>query len=109
MSRASAWLLAFALWGVLGRAQAEAPPCTQTHPLDVDLVYPAERVDLNRADEAALVALPGIGSARARAIVSWRASHGGFRNLSQLLQIKGIGRGLLKRLRPLVTLGEPMT
>ena len=66
---------------------------------------PRAPIDLNRAGEAALLALPGIGAARARAILAYRAEHGGFRSVSQLLHIRGIGRALLKQLRPLVTVG----
>jgi competence protein ComEA len=104
--RVLAWLLAACTLVLVGRAHADEPsartdtPCREL--ADVDEVYP--RVDLNHADETALVGLPGIGETRARAIVAWRSAHGGFRNLSQLLQVKGIGRALLKRLRPLVTL-----
>jgi competence protein ComEA len=61
-------------------------------------------IDLNDASEEKLQSLPGIGPARARAILAYRAAHGGFRSISQLLQIRGIGRALLKQLRPLVTL-----
>jgi competence ComEA-like helix-hairpin-helix protein len=64
----------------------------------------AKTVDLNTADESALLDLPGIGPARARAILEYRVAHGGFQNVSQLLHIRGIGRALLKQLRPLVTL-----
>ena len=64
-------------------------------------------IDLNTADERALLELPGIGPTRARAILAYRDAHGGFRSLSQLLQIKGIGRSLLRQLRPLVTLSAP--
>ncbi|MET0285319.1 MAG: helix-hairpin-helix domain-containing protein [Polyangiales bacterium] len=103
--RAVAWLLC--TLALVGQAHADADPSAAADTpcrdvADVEEVYP--RVDLNRADESALVGLPGIGEARARAIVAWRSAHGGFRNLSQLLQVKGIGRALLKRLRPLVTL-----
>ncbi|MEY4513655.1 MAG: hypothetical protein RLZZ450_5777 [Pseudomonadota bacterium] len=63
-------------------------------------------VDLNTADESALLDLPGIGPARARAILAYRSAHGRFRSISQLLQIRGIGRALLKQLRPLITLTE---
>jgi competence protein ComEA len=103
-------LLALCTLVLAGRVHAEevhataqreaAPPCSE--PADVEQVYP--RVDLNQAGEAQLLDLPGIGATRARAILAYRATHGGFRNLSQLLQVKGIGRSLLKRLRPLVTL-----
>lgn len=92
------WLVAAS--GVRADARVEPAPCSE--PADVEQVYP--RVDLNRADEAELLGLPGIGATRARAILAYRTTHGGFRNLSQLLQVKGIGRSLLKRLRPLVTL-----
>jgi competence protein ComEA len=86
------------------RARAEepvaAPPCA-CPPLDTSA---QKTVDLNTADEPTLLTLPGIGPSRARAIVDYRGAHGGFRSLSQLLQIKGIGRALLRELRPLVTL-----
>ncbi len=95
-----AWLLALCTFALAARAQAQGVPAHA--PADVEQVHP--RVDLNQADEAALLALPGIGEARARAILAYRSSHGGFRSLSQLLQVKGVGRALLKRLRPLVTL-----
>jgi competence ComEA-like helix-hairpin-helix protein len=96
------WLLAACTFAIMGHARAE--PCREE--VEAAERVATERVDLNRADEAALVALPGIGSARAKAILEYRTAHGGFRNLSQLLQVRGIGRALLKRLRPLVTLSS---
>ena len=93
---------------------ARCPPCAATagvdHPADADAWADGEpagtrrTVDLNKADESALLELPGIGPARARAILAYRVSHGGFHSIAQLLHIKGIGRSLLKQLRPLVTL-----
>lgn len=64
-------------------------------------------IDLNRADVAMLTTLPGIGQKRAEAILAFRQTHGGFRSVSQLLQIKGIGRAMLRKLRALVTLSSP--
>ena len=80
-------------------------PCAQlaNNPFD-ETSAPGPVVDLNTADESALLELPGIGPARARAIVAYRSARGGFRSVSQLLQIRGIGRALLRQLRPLVTL-----
>jgi competence ComEA-like helix-hairpin-helix protein len=80
------------------------PPCAPLANDSRDASAPGGKVDLNTADESALLDLPGIGPARARAILSYRATHGGFYSVSQLLQIRGIGRALLKQLRPLVSL-----
>lgn len=60
-------------------------------------------IDLNSASAAELESLPGIGRSRAQAILAFREAHGGFHSVSQLLRIKGIGRAMLRKLRPLVT------
>jgi competence protein ComEA len=59
-------------------------------------------VDLNRASVGELDALPGIGPARASAIVRWRGEHGSFRTVDDLLEVPGIGPATLERLRALV-------
>jgi len=60
-------------------------------------------LDLNRADSAALVALPGIGPALAGRIVAERSRSGGFRSVDDLDRVRGIGPQKLERLRGLVT------
>jgi competence protein ComEA len=60
---------------------------------------PAEPIDLNAADLAALDSLPGIGPATARAIVEERARRGGFRSTRDLLRVPGIGEGRFARLK----------
>jgi competence protein ComEA len=60
-------------------------------------------VDLNRADEAALDALPGVGPATAAAIIQHREQIGRFTSVDQLLDVRGIGEAKLEQLRPLVT------
>ena len=65
---------------------------------------PAEGlVDLNSASVADLEALPGIGKAKARAILAYRRSHGSFAVLSDLGRVPGFGQSLIARLAPLVT------
>jgi competence protein ComEA len=61
-------------------------------------------INLNTANEAELERLPGIGPARARAIVLLRARLTRFTHVEQLLRVKGIGRATFRKLRPLVAL-----
>lgn len=56
-------------------------------------------IDVNRADAAALDALPGVGPALAARIVAWRSSNGPFRTPEDLLNVSGIGDRTLERLR----------
>jgi competence protein ComEA len=57
-------------------------------------------VDLNRASQAELESLPGIGPAKAEAILSYRKRHGPFRRIEELQRVPGIGPATVHRLRP---------
>lgn len=56
-------------------------------------------VDLNRADQATLETLPGIGPALAARIIAWRDEHGGFTAVEDLLDVSGIGDARFAELR----------
>jgi competence protein ComEA len=56
-------------------------------------------IDPNRADEAELRALPGIGPALARRIVETRRAQGPFLTVDDLRRVRGIGPQTLARLR----------
>ena len=60
------------------------------------------RVNLNTADLAALDTLPGIGPAKAQAMLDWREQNGRFASVDDLLDVPGIGASTLDRLRDLV-------
>ncbi len=62
----------------------------------------SERVNINTASAIELARLPGIGEARAAAIIAERQRTGGFRRVEDLLAIDGIGPATVERLRPLV-------
>lgn len=61
-------------------------------------------VDLNRASLVELATLPGIGPARAGAIVAFRDSSGPFRDITDLKRLPGFSIRLVARLAPLVVI-----
>lgn len=63
---------------------------------------PGAPLDLNTATEADLDALPGIGPVLAARIVAWRAEHGRFTAVEELLEVSGIGTATLADLNGLV-------
>lgn len=85
---ARAWLLAAALGVALGHSAALA----------------SEPIDLNTAPAAALQGLPGIGPKKAEAIIALRGRRP-FTRVTQLLEVRGIGKKTLERLKELVFVG----
>jgi competence protein ComEA len=57
-------------------------------------------VNVNTASAEELAMLPGVGQARARAIVELRQQRGGFKRVEDLLEVKGIGEAGLAKLKP---------
>lgn len=70
-----------------------------------DSLLPDEVIDLNAADTYDLDRLPGIGPAKAEAILAYREEHGPFQSVDDLLSVSGIGEVTLENLRPYVTAG----
>ena len=66
-------------------------------------------VNLNTASSEELQMLPGVGEVRAVAIVATRKNRGGFKNVEDLLEVKGIGAAMLNKMRPHVTLSGKTT
>ncbi|MFQ5745633.1 MAG: ComEA family DNA-binding protein [Gemmatimonadota bacterium] len=58
-----------------------------------------ELLDVNRANRADLEQLTGLGPTKAARIVEYRARHGHFRALTDLLEVPGIGPATLEALR----------
>jgi competence protein ComEA len=63
-------------------------------------------VDLNAAGTAELTILPGVGPSLAAAIVADRDANGAFRSVEDLDRVRGIGPGLLARIRPHAVAGD---
>ncbi len=65
---------------------------------------PAAPVSLNSGTLEQLETLDGIGPSLAQRIIDYRTAHGGFRSLSELDQVSGIGPARMAALRGHVTL-----
>ena len=60
-------------------------------------------LNLNTATKDELVALSGIGPAKAQAILDYRVQHGGFKSVDELKDVKGIGARRFEKLKPELT------
>ena len=117
--RKTLWALALSALTTLGPVSAfAAPPQRATAPLG----HPARAataptseprsssgvINLNEASPDQLELLPGVGPSRATAIVNYRKQHP-FKHVEELQRIKGIGKKIFTRLRPLLALSGPTT
>ncbi len=57
------------------------------------------KIDINTATQAELELLPGVGEARARAVIAYREGHGPFDDLDDLAWVEGFGPATIDALR----------
>lgn len=60
-------------------------------------------VNINNADATVLSTLPGIGAAKAEAIIAHREQSGTFKEKADLLKVTGIGQKTYEKLEPLIS------
>ena len=64
------------------------------------------KIDINKADAAALSTLPGIGPNTSAAIIAYREEHGPFADVEGLRSVKGIGGKRFEAVRDLEKTGD---
>lgn len=60
-------------------------------------------VNINKADATGLTSLPGVGPAKAEAIISYREQSGDFKEKQDLMKVTGIGQKTYEKLEPLIS------
>lgn len=76
-------------------------------------IYPEKRftapavIDINTADTAAFIALPGIGSKLAARIVNFRDKLGGFYGVQQVAETYGLPDSTFNKIKPLLLCNRP--
>ena len=65
-----------------------------------------QKIDINRAEAWLLEALPGIGPSKAQAIIAYRQQNGGFSDISEILDVEGIGQDIYEDIYNLITVGD---
>jgi 5'-nucleotidase len=80
------------------------------HSHTLPAVYPTvvekKLLNVNKATQKELEALPGIGPTLAKRIIEWRETKGPFQKVEDLLQVSGIGPARLAAIRNLVTVSD---
>lgn len=94
-----ALLLLLAFSGVSFAASQPTPDSQEQKTLQQS----AARININQATAEQLSSLPGIGPAKAEAIITARKQQGNFTNSADLQAVKGIGKKTAARLEPLIS------
>jgi comEA protein len=65
---------------------------------------PVLQVNINTAGTEELASLPKVGPKLAERIIDYRRQNGPFENVDQLTAVKGIGKKMLEKIRPYITI-----
>ncbi len=83
----SLFVVSFPAIAVVKTVQPDTPPPTE---------QTIRKINLNKADVQTLTqSFKGIGKKRAEAIVSYRGTHGGFKSVEELTEVKGLGKSFV--------------
>lgn len=78
------------------------PPRAQERPVTRQKSRSSIVVNVNEASVEELMQLPQVGAVMARRILEYRQTHGPFKTIDELMQVKGIGQKKLAAMKPFI-------
>ncbi len=63
-----------------------------------------KKININEADEAVLMGLPGVGKSLAGRIIEYRDKEGRFRSVEEIKNVKGIKNSLFEKIKDNITI-----
>jgi competence protein ComEA len=66
---------------------------------------PTRQININTASQDELESLSGIGPVIAGAIIQYRQEHGAFNEISEIINVSGIGPVVFEKIKPFITTG----
>jgi len=74
--------------------------------LSMGTAYSADKINVNTATQSQLEEINGIGPSTASAIIEYREQNGNFKNVDDLVNVKGIGDKKAAKLADQVTVSK---
>ena len=79
--------------------------CFDTAITNLDgIINQSGKVSLNSATIEELMTLPGIGEGKAKLIIEYRNTNNGFKEIDEIMNVKGIGEKVFEKLKAYLTL-----
>ena len=78
---------------------AGIPNASQDNGVGADHSVSDGKININTASEAELCNIPGIGAARAAAIIAYRQEKGGFSSIEDIMNVSGIKEGTYEKIK----------
>ncbi|NCB41724.1 MAG: helix-hairpin-helix domain-containing protein [Clostridia bacterium] len=74
-----------------------------TNPHEIIKEEETKKIDINSADSKTLQTLTGIGPTKAESIIQYRTDYGGFTQIEEITQVKGIGAATFLKIKDFIT------